>query len=389
MSLPGQGLFNGRSDWVLGVYGQSLDESDDILSAGLYDDSVDAPWSWCAPCIDYSTLQSDYDSSNLSVFGRLDSDLNERLSLDVGLRLERWKADYRDAFTDFIYGDPDQPVENDFHPSETLWGGDISLNYARSPAVKLYGLISRGYKAGGFNPSLSRALGPDAAISPEAVAFDPEKLTNFEAGLKGLWLDGSLSADLSVFYMDRNDMQVRSSAQFTNNPNDFVFITSNAEGHSYGLEATLAWQASNRWRLHGSLGLLESSIDTYELEREADIEGELEGREFAHAPPYTLNAGVTYADAAGWFARLDFNAVGSFYYDYSHDEKAGSRTTVNLKAGKEWGSWALHAWVRNLFDEEYHTRGFSFGLAPPLFPRTTFTRLGDPRHYGLTLSYRY
>ena len=166
-------------------------------------------------------------------------------------------------------------------------------------------------------------------------------------------LDGRLSADVALFYMDRKDMQLRSSAQFTDNPNDFVFITSNAEGHSYGLEASLAWQVADAWRLHGGLGLLESKIDRYDLEREADIEGELVGREFAHAPPYTLNLGASYASAGGWVARLDYIAVGSFYFDYSHDEKSGSYQTVNLKLGRQWSNWSLYAWVRNLFDEEY------------------------------------
>jgi outer membrane receptor protein involved in Fe transport len=49
----------------------------------------------------------------------------------------------------------------------------------------------------------------------------------------------------------------------------------------------------------------------------------------------------------------------------------------------------VYAWVRNLFDEAYATRGFSFGLEPPAFPRTRYTKLGDPRHYGLTLTYQF
>ena len=389
LSSPRGRLFNDRTDWVLGVYAQRLEESDDILSAGLYDDSVDAPDSWCTPCLDHSTLQSTYESKNYAVFGRLDSDLTDRLKLNFGLRFERWKADYADAFTDHIYGDPNQPVQHDFHPRENLWGGDLSLDYQLSEEAHLYGLASRGYKAGGFNPSLARALGPGAELGPEAIAYDPERLMNYEAGIKGLWLNGKLNAEFAVFYMDRQDMQLRSSAQFTDNPNDFIFITSNAEGHSWGLEASIAWQLSDNWRLHGSLGLLGSKIDSYPLEREADIGGELIGREFAHAPPYTLNLGASYATAQGWVARVDFNAMGSYYFDYSHDEKSGSRQTVNLKLGKQWSNWAVYAWVRNLFDEEFYTRGFSFGLEPPWFERTRYTRLGDPRHYGITVSYRY
>jgi outer membrane receptor protein involved in Fe transport len=389
LSSPRGRLFNNRTDWLIGVYAQRLEESNDILSAGLYDDSADAPFGFCAPCLDRTTLQSAYRSRNYSLFGRLDSDLTDRVGLDIGLRYERWKADYHDAFRDFVYGDPERPVRNAFSPRENLWGGDISIDYQLDGGARIYGLVSRGYKAGGFNPSLARALGPGSELGPEAVAYDPERLMNYEAGIKGLWLNGKLNAELSVFYMDRGEMQVRSSAQFTDNPNDFVFITSNAEGHSYGLEASLTWQVGGNWRLHGALGLLKSEVDDYALKREADIRGELIGRSFAHAPPYTLNLGASYATAKGWVARVDINATGSYYFDYSHDEKSGAYRTVNLKFGKQGRHWAVYAWVRNLFDETFYTRGFSFGLEPPLFERTRYTKLGDPRHYGVTVSYRY
>ena len=399
VSGPEGGLFDGRGEWVLGAYAQRLEESDAILSAGLYDDRADAPFSYCTPCLDHTTLDSDYDAANDALFGRLDTALDDRVSLNAGLRLERWQADYADVFRDFVYGDPGQPGRNAFHPEEDLWGGDLGLDYRLAERLRLYALVSRGYKAGGFKPSLARVLGAYGAafgaafgatiLGPEAIVFAPENLLNYETGLKGAWLDGRLSAELSLFWMDRSDMQVRSSAQFTDNPNDFVFVTSNAEGHAYGLEASLAWQVTERWRLHGSLGLLRSAIDAYALQREADIEGDLVGREFAHAPPYTLNLGASYGRPAGWLGRVDLNAAGSYYFDYSHDEKSGSHRLVNLKVGKEWAHWAVHGWVRNLFDEDYFTRGFSFGLEPPGFERSRYTRLADPRHYGLTVSYRY
>jgi len=389
LSSPAGRLFGGRSDWVLGVYAQQLDETDGILSTGLYDDSVDAPWSYCPPCLDHTTLDSDYQSTNSALFGRLDTSLGARTSLNLGLRLERWRADYSDAFRDFIYGDPGQPVENVFHPSENLWGGDISLEYRLADPVRLFALLSRGYKAGGFNPSLARALGGSGTPGRAAIAYDPESLVNYELGIKGSWLGGRLDATASLFWMDRRDMQVRSSGQYTDNPNDFVFITSNAEGHAWGLEASPSMQATEHWRLHGSLGLLRSEVGAYTLERESDIQGELVGRSFAHAPPYTLNLGASYLGPSGWTGRVDINAVGSYYFDYSHDEKSGSYRTVNLKFGKEWAHWALYGWVRNLLDEEYFTRGFSFGLEPPLFERGRYTKLGDPRHYGVTVTYRY
>jgi iron complex outermembrane receptor protein len=32
-------------------------------------------------------------------------------------------------------------------------------------------------------------------------------------------------------------------------------------------------------------------------------------------------------------------------------------------------------------------RGFYFGNEPPDFPAALYTRLGDPRHYGITVKY--
>ncbi|MGD8928778.1 MAG: TonB-dependent receptor [Lysobacterales bacterium] len=389
VSLPEGRLFGGRSDWVLGLYLQKLDESDAILSAGIYDDSADAPYSYCTPCEDHTTLNSNFASSNYAVFGRLDSDLTERLSLKAGIRLERWEADYSDAFADHVYGDPAHPVRHAFHPGENLWGGDLGLEFALSETTSLYARLARGYKGGGFNPSLARALGPGDELGPDAIAYDPETILNWEAGVKGAWREGTLTADLSLFYMDRQDMQLRSSVQFTDNPNDFVFVTSNAQGHSQGLEASFAWQAAGGWLLHGGLGLLDTEIDQYGLKREADIEGEIVGRAFAHAPRYTLNFGATWNPGNGWLARLDIFAADAFYFDYSHDERSRAYQTVNLKFGRQWRRWAVYAWVRNLLDEDYYTRGFSFGLEPPLFERKRYTRLGDPRHYGLTVMYRY
>jgi outer membrane receptor protein involved in Fe transport len=393
LNSPAGRILGGRADWLMGVYAQRLDESNHILSAGIYDDSVDAPFSYCTPCADRSSLESAYESDNYAVFAKLELDLKERLVLSVGARLERWKADYADAFADQINADPGQPARHVFSPQETLWGGDFSLNYELSAHSRAYALVSRGYKAGGFNPSLARALGQTPEQGSPSIAFDPEALWNYEAGVRGSWLDERLSGAFSLFYMDRRDMQLRSSAQFSDNPNDFVFITSNAQGHAWGLEASLELQLSSAWALHANLGLLESTVDAYRLEREAGIEAELTGRAFAHAPPYTLNLGISYyggnPEPGNWVARLDLNALGSFYFDYSHDEKADAHYTINFRVGRQWRKWEVYGWVRNLLDESYPVRGFSFGLEPPWFERSRYTKLGDPRHYGLTVNYRY
>src|SRR5690606_10997862 len=40
---------------------------------------------------------------------------------------------------------------------------------------------------------------------------DSDSLTNYEVGLKGFWLDGKLSANIAVYYIDWRDIQVQAN----------------------------------------------------------------------------------------------------------------------------------------------------------------------------------
>ena len=309
----------------------------------------------------------------------------------IGLRYERWEASYDDDWQDINYpGNPpggNSCTQFNCEPNENMWGGHVALSFDWNKNLKAYARISRGFKAGGFNPSLA-ALQGVAILGPEFVPYQPEYLWNYELGLKGLWLDGSLSGDLTLFYMDRDNAQLsQSSQQVSFDPNSFVFVTYNGDARALGLEASAVWQIDDTWQLHGSLGLLDTKI--LESEKTMAVSPNAANRDLAHAPSYTLNIGASYTAAGGWFARLDFNAIDAFYFDLSHNLQSNEYQLVNLRIGKQWANWALSAWARNLFDEQYATRGFYFGNEPPLFENTLYTKFGDPRTYGITLSYDF
>ena len=380
ISSPDGRLFNDSTDWVVGIFAQRLKEDNRIDSTGVYDDS--AAEAFCPPgvCFTDRQISSSYTADSIAAFGSLDADLSDRLGLSFGLRYEYWDAEYSDQWQDNGTFPPVM-ASNSFDPDEGMLGGHLALSYDWSDRVRGYARIARGFKAGGFNPSLAALSGQ---LGPGLISYEPEYLWNYELGLKGLWLDGSLSADLVVFYMDRDDAQLSQSVQqIPFDPNSFVFVTSNGKAQAYGLEAGAQWQLSDSWAIHGSLGLLHTDIDEYAVRPAA------QDRDLAHAPPYTLNVGTTWSSPGGWYARLDINAVGSYYFDVSHDQKSGSYELVNLKIGKQWDQWSVYLWGRNLFDENYAVRGFYFGNEPPLFADTLYTKFGDPRHYGITLGFRY
>jgi iron complex outermembrane receptor protein len=381
--------FDGKSDWVLGASWQQLDEDNDISSTGVYDDSGEE--NFCPPCLTNRQIDSTYEAKTLGLFGSLDSRLTEKLELSLGLRYEHWKARYTDNWSDINYPavppQGDSCTQFDCDPSENLWGGHAALSYNWHDNLHGYLRIARGFKAGGFNPSLA-ALQGVATLGPEFIPYEPETLWNYELGLKGLWLDGRLNVDLSVFYMDRKAAQLsQSSQQVPFDPNSFVFVTYNGDARVYGAEASMAWQLNENWQLHGSLGLLDSKLK--DSEKTEIVSPATIGRDLAHAPGYTLNLGASYKHANGWFGRLDFNAIDSFYFDISHNQKSTAYQLVNLRIGKQWSSWTISAWGRNIFDEDYATRGFYFGNEPPNFENTLYTKFGDPQTYGISVRYDY
>ena len=364
--LSKPGAFGGRGEWLAGVYALDLDESNDEYLAAV--DGV-----FCDPqCAFEDFAWSDFTATNVALFGQVSFDLSERLALTTGLRYERRDADYVDS------------SGNRFAPKDDMRGGEVALNWLFDANRSAYVKLARGYKAGGFNASLG---GQDFStidnLSPERIEFGPETLTSLEAGYRAAAADGRWSTEIAVFAARRGDQQVKVPRQLDlGDPASFLFITANAErGTHRGIEATVDWRPAERWSLHAAVGTLDAEIDRFSLFPD------IEGRAPAHAPRYTYSVGGLYRGSAGWWARADLSGMDDFYFDYGHDAAASGYAVLDARVGRQWNQLGVSLWARNLLDKEYAVRGFFFGNVPPDFPEQRFIRLGDPRHYGITLTY--
>jgi iron complex outermembrane receptor protein len=349
--------------WLGGVYVSNLRESIDELSQGTFVDPDDAANNFDTD----DQLASRFGAKTIAIFGQLDGRFAERWTWSGGLRGEHRQAEYRD----------DAPTDTD--RNDTMGGGQVSLSYDVTERARFYSSISRGYKAGGFNLGSARERREE---------FEPEYLWNYEVGYKAAWLDGRLYFDSSLFYMQRKNMQVRSGEQLREgDPNSYVFVTSNvASGRNYGLESTLRWQVDTHLEVGASLGLLR----TEESGVVDDAGQAVESRSQAHSPEYQAQLNLTYR-IAGWMARVDFSAVDEFYFDVplDHDQRSERYQLINLKVGYEADHWNIHAWSRNVADEQYATRGFYFGNEPPAWEDKLYIQNGDPRQFGLTAEWHF
>jgi len=363
-------LFGGTTDWLVGLYALRLEDDLATRNVGEYVDP-DAPEFNAS--VD-EAFASRYTADNIALFGQLDRALGSATTLSVGLRIEHRDTDYRDS--DGLRAGP----------SEWMAGGDITLSHEYSDDLSAYVSLSRGYKAGGFN------LG---AVPEGSREFGSEALWNLELGMRSILADGRVRLNMAVFGNRRDDQQVRTSLQLVpGDPATFVFLTDNAaEGVSLGLEADVRWLPTDAWELYASIGLLDATFENYLSPRFDESFNlafvDLDGREQAHAPGYTLSVGGLWRHPDGWYARIDANARDEFYFDVSHDEKSEAYELVNLRVGYEATRWSVDLWSRNLFDERYAVRGFYFGNEPPAFAPELYTRAGDPRQTGLTFEWRF
>ncbi|MBT4522881.1 MAG: TonB-dependent receptor [Halieaceae bacterium] len=359
-------LFNGNTDWVAGFYYLGNKENLDRRYTYLEQD-----------------FRSSYDTSTFALFGQIDSRLTDKTTLITGLRFERRQTDYSD--NSGVASDPDN----------NLWGGRIALEHTISDATMVYGSISRGYRANGVNAEILASMDTtDNATTLNQLkhlqTYDEEYLLNYEAGLKGRYLDNRLRVRLALFYMDRRDQQIKSSLVVPRSDGSTAFInyTSNAaSGNNYGTELEVDWLATANLTLYANIGLLRTQFDDH-VNRDGE---DLSGRDQAHAPGYQFAVGGRLDFGAGLYARLDLEGKDDFYFSDRHSVKSSAYEILHMRIGYDTSQWSFALWGRNLTDEDYYVRGFgSFGNDPrKQYITEPYYQFGDPRTIGVSASFSF
>ncbi len=348
-------IFNGMTDWTVGVYYK--DYSEDMTRNYTY---LALPFN------------SQYDTTNKALYGQLDTHFTDQLTLVTGLRMEQWNSDYSD--TENVNIDTD----------ELLWGGKVGLNYQAASDMLYYVTLSKGYKPGGVNA--------DYRLSSNAKTYETENLWNLDAGLNSSHFDDKVKSRLNLFYGKRKDQQVKSSVvdKRTDGSVEFIdYLTNAAEGTYYGLESQIDYYLVENLHIYTSIGLLKAKFDEYTDPNPTAVD--VTGRAPANSPEYQYNIGFDYLFMESWTFKSNVEGKGSYYFSNRHNEKSDPYALLHASLEYTNGSFTASLWMRNITDEQYFVRGFgSFGNNPSKFYETElYTQLGAPRTGGLTLSYEF
>ena len=241
----------------------------------------------------------------------------------------------------------------------------ITLGYAVSGNVNLYGSWGIGYRAGQYNyPGIS-------AISLSKDIIDQEENSAFELGVKADF--GALRLNAAWF-----DSAVENTQYFPFDGQAFVQVFEDIdEAELSGIELEAVWRASDNLDLYAAYGTTDSEITAY-AERPGTI-----GNDLPYVPDGTFNVGAQVrtdmGDGLEFFARADYERRGEQFWTPENTYPRDSLGLLNLRVGFEGSDWSVSAYLNNATDLTYNSE-----VVTPLFVHPA-----PPRVWRLDYRYNF
>ncbi len=328
----------------------------------------------------------DQEQTTVAVFGQLDFDMTEDLTLNLGLRYTREEKEGKVAtlFLDLCEIDGGC-VGYDFEDDNT-WTSvtpKIGLQYTPNDDGQIYGFWTKGFRSGGYNFRHTLILVPNEA-------FDQEEQNTVEIGWKQDFADGRFRMNLAAFFNKIDDMQ-----REINESDPIVgvqqVIKNTADSEIKGIEAEVSLVLTDTIFFRANLGYVDGSYTNvrFDLNGDGVIDDEDLNLALPRLSPLTFGAELVYSREFGWgtlSARVD---------GYHRDSAAYTDNNLGqLRASDMFGArlstiffddrMTVSVFGRNLKDES--TIGGDTQL--PFFPGATFSPLNKGRVYGLELQWR-
>ena len=314
--------------------------------------------------VDQSSPLATLDDFGVGVYGQATMTWRDKLDLTAGARVdhERKQADLN-TFFDPPLGPP-APLNledsfNDVSPQ-------VAVGYRGNANTLVYASISRGFKAGGFNPA-----------SPQgSETYGEEHTWNVEGGLKSTWGNGRVTTNIDVFSIMWDDLQL--NVPNLQVPGQF-FIANVGKASSRGVEVELGAHPISGVNVFATVGTTRARVESGSA-----LAGQsIAGNTIPNAPAYTASFGgeLSHLLTHDWaaYGRAEAVFYGSFQYDDMNTASQAAYSLADFRGGVRSKRVFGEAWVRNAFDTRYIPVAFQYVFAQSGF----IGEQGKPRTFGV------
>ncbi|WP_010127814.1 TonB-dependent receptor [Sphingomonas sp. KC8] len=266
---------------------------------------------------------------------------------------------------------------------------NIGLDYQITPQTLLYVTHRRGYRAGGLNPQAGNS----------GFQYDPETVTDFEAGLKTDFTLGGMEgrANFAAYMSKLKDAQVSLSFSETNpvtNATALINVISNAANAKIkGLETDITLVPFENFNISASYAYTDAKYTKFFDPNNNNAP--ITGRPFPFQAKHRLNIGGNYTiPLSEHWGEVTASANWSYSSSYQlsvFPDPLGVENGYNqLDLRLDWKNFGdrdvtLGLFVNNVTKELYKIGGV------PIYSvlGTTSALYNEPRTWGLQLRYRF
>lgn len=318
-----------------------------------------------------------------------------------------------DSRASFNYKFETSYYDMDWVALSTVYAGDLSNSWFQFvpklsvqwdiPAgegirAHLYGLVSKGYTAGGFNTQifsdilqnklmadmmegLGRSSDSVVDIEAEDITYKPETCMNYELGGEFAMSRGghSLRAAATFYHIDCRNQQI---TVFPDGTSTGRMMANAGKSRSNGMEAELDW-AWNGWGLRLSASLTDAEFVEYN-----DGVDDYSGNDIPYSPRSTLycrlsrrfqvhKGGLRYVNAF-----LDVDRTGHITWNESGTMGQHPYALLGAGVSLDFPHFSFYVRGQNLADTSYRTFYFkSVG--------NSFFQMGKPRRFTVGISLNF
>ena len=246
-----------------------------------------------------------------------------------------------------------------YHP----WTGRAGAVWAVTRSVNLYA-------------SYSRAAEPVTqlvSLSSARADFSLQKGRQYEAGVKGTFVEGKVDATLALFDILKKDLLTQTIV-------DGVRVSQQIGAiQSRGIEAALAVIPGEGWRVEANVAYTDAAYRDFNENLGTGIISR-EGNVPPAVPEVVTNLFISKRFANGFLLSGGPRHVGKRAANNNNSLWSDAYTTLDAAAGYAWGNCAFTLRGRNLLDEEYEEMPTAGGA---------MRRLADPRSTEISVRYTF
>lgn len=273
-------------------------------------------------------------------------------------------------------------IDTDVTFGKLTWRAVLAQDLAED--IHAYASYNRGFKSGGFNP-----------ISFTNPVSRPEVLDAFELGLKSELLDRRLRVNVSGFYYDYKDIQLRTSAPPA--PPGGTILYNAASAKIKGVDVDFEAAPVDGLVINGGFEILDANYSSFPAAVCTAVSPtgfgtvssicNLSDQRLPQAPKFSYSLGITYTarTSLGTFeANANDGYKSTFAWEPDNRLKQEGYHVINasLTFTPNESGFSLQVYGRNLGGKYYFVSGANGGGNDGYVP-------GAPRTYGVKARYRF